>query len=128
MPDRPAPNTKIEFTRQVTVGGVSFPAKYVVTLSPSSFTPNGGKTVASLAGIDAVASSLSNADESGNQEAMLFEPFGNGINKGRPNIEWASRHLISPGSKNRLGQNLGYTDEVVCTPILMATPEPIFTR
>jgi hypothetical protein len=116
LPDRPAPNTRREFIRQVTVGGSTFPAKYVVILSPSSVMTDGEKTLAKLAGIDAVARSLNSADGSGSQEAMLFTPFSNGIKNGGPNIEWVPSHLILPGSKIKHSQIDFYTDEVLCAP------------
>jgi hypothetical protein len=116
LPDRPAPNTKREFIRQVTVGDLTFPVKYVVTLNVQSFTTTGNKTVVNLAGINAVAKSLGSADESGSQEAMLFAPIRGGIKTGGPNNEWAPSHLISPGAKIRRAQTLEYNDLVICAP------------
>lgn len=68
QPNRPEPNTKIEFTRQVTVGDASFLAKFVVTLSPSSFTTKGKKIEARLGEFDVVVTSIHNAQE----HASLF--------------------------------------------------------
>jgi hypothetical protein len=118
LPDRPEPNTKREFIRQVTIGNLSFLAKYVVRLNVQGFRTQGNRTVVDVAGIDAVARELRGADESESQEAMLFDPFTDGIKTGGPNIEWAPSHLISPSAKIRRGQMVtNFEDNVVCVPI-----------
>jgi hypothetical protein len=117
LPDRPEPNTKREFIKQVTIGNLSFPVKYEVTLNVQGLTTRGNKTLVNVAGIDATGRSLNNGDEPESQEAMLFDPFTSGIKTSGPNNEWTPSHLISPGAKIRGAQVFTHRSAVVCVPI-----------